>query len=105
MGSHIRAVIAAAWCCAVASTAREYVRDAALTIDYDGVAVSLNYEGWVDLDDPDCDDGGTEEVGFGPHECNDGIDNEIDGLSPSTGPIGPTEDDDTADGAVRSAAL
>ena len=52
MGSHFRAAIAAAWCCAVASTAREYVRDAALTIDYDGVAVSLNYEGWVDLDDP-----------------------------------------------------
>ena len=52
MGSRFHVAIAAAWCCAVASTAREYVRDAALTIDYDGVAVSLNYEGWVDLDDP-----------------------------------------------------
>ena len=39
-------------------------------------------DGWLDEYDPDCANGGKEELGFGTNECNDGIDNELepDGL-------------------------
>ena len=36
-------------------------------------------DGYTDTDDPDCDDGGTEEAGFGSAQCNDGTDNDGDG--------------------------
>ena len=32
--------------------------------------------GWTDSDDPDCDDDGTSEDGYGSTECNDGVDND-----------------------------
>lgn len=35
-------------------------------------------DGWVDGDDPDCENGDTE-IGFGSTECNDGEDNDGDG--------------------------
>ena len=38
-------------------------------------------DGWIDLDDPDCADGGTRETGFDEDlDCNDGIDNDDDNL-------------------------
>ena len=36
-------------------------------------------DGWVDDEDPDCEEG-LEELGYGTGECNDGLDNDEDGL-------------------------
>lgn len=52
----------------------------ALTPCYDGV--DQDQDGWIDLDDPDCRQGGPLIEG-GPRvaTCNDGVDNDGDGLS------------------------
>ena len=60
-------------------------------------------DGWTDLADPDCADGGTEELGFAEAECNDGQDNDEDVFIDSEDPdcddaLDETEQDPCADG-------
>ncbi len=50
-------------------------------------------DGWADSEDPDCADG-TEEVGFGDTECNDGRDNDGDNREDGNDPLCDEADDD-----------
>lgn len=53
-------------------------------------------DGWIDFDDPDCDNGADDELGYGDTQCNDGIDNDghgdIDGLDLACAIRGATYD-------------
>jgi hypothetical protein len=57
-----------------------------------GDCLDTDGDGWVDDDDPDCDDGDAEDGNaLGLYSCNDGIDNDGDGDV-------DVEDDDCGDG-------
>ena len=43
-------------------------------------------DGWVNADDPDCQDGGARETGYEGTPCNDGVDNDLDTLVDSEDP-------------------